>query len=45
MGILMERYHLDSDQAFAVLRRYSQTTNTKLRLVAQELIDTRTLPG
>jgi transcriptional regulator with GAF, ATPase, and Fis domain len=45
MGILMERYHLDSDQAFAVLRRYSQRTNTKLRLIAQELIDTRTLPG
>ena len=45
MGILMERYHLDSDQAFAVLRRYSQTTNTKLRVIAQQLIDTRTLPG
>jgi GAF domain-containing protein len=45
MGILMERYHLDSDQAFAVLRRHSQTTNTKLRLIAQELIDTRTLRG
>lgn len=45
MGILMERHNLDSDQAFAVLRRYSQATNTKLRLIAQELIDTRTLPG
>ena len=45
MGILMERHHLDSDQAFAMLRRYSQTTNTKLRLIAQELIDTRRLPS
>jgi GAF domain-containing protein len=44
MGILMERFDLDSDQAFAVLRRYSQDTNTKLREVAQQLIDTRELP-
>jgi transcriptional regulator with GAF, ATPase, and Fis domain len=44
MGILMERYDLDSDRAFTVLRRYSQHTNTKLRDVAQELIDTRKLP-
>ena len=45
MGILMERFDLDSDQAFTVLRRYSQDTNTKLRDVAQQLIDTRRLPG
>jgi GAF domain-containing protein len=44
MGILMERFDLDSNQAFAVLRRYSQDTNTKLRDVAQQLIDTRKLP-
>ncbi|MET9268521.1 GAF and ANTAR domain-containing protein [Kribbella sp. NPDC003557] len=44
MGILMERYHLDDDQAFAVLRRYSQDTNTKLRDVATQLIETRKLP-
>jgi hypothetical protein len=44
MGILMERYGIDGDQAFAVLKRYSQDTNTKLRDVAQELIDTRALP-
>jgi GAF domain-containing protein len=44
MGILMERYDLDDDRAFAVLRRYSQTTNTKLRDVAQQLIETRKLP-
>jgi GAF domain-containing protein len=44
MGILMERYRIDGDQAFAVLRRYSQSTNTKLHLIAQQLIDNRTLP-
>ncbi|HZX08762.1 GAF and ANTAR domain-containing protein, partial [Kribbella sp.] len=44
MGILMERYDIDADRAFAVLRRYSQDTNTKLRDVAQQLIDTRKLP-
>jgi GAF domain-containing protein len=44
MGILMERYDLDGDRAFEVLKRYSQQTNRKLRDVAQELIDTRRLP-
>ncbi|WP_329006186.1 GAF and ANTAR domain-containing protein [Kribbella sp. NBC_00709] len=44
MGILMERFDIDGDQAFAVLKRYSQDTNTKLRDVAQQLIDTRKLP-
>ncbi len=43
-GILMERFDIDSDQAFAVLRRYSQDHNIKLRDVAQRLIDTRKLP-
>ncbi|MFI5728808.1 GAF and ANTAR domain-containing protein [Kribbella sp. NPDC051587] len=45
MGILMERYDLDGDRAFEVLKRYSQHNNRKLRDVAQELIDTRKLPG
>jgi GAF domain-containing protein len=44
MGILMERFDLDDDRAFAILKRYSQDTNTKLRDVAQHLIDTRKLP-
>jgi AmiR/NasT family two-component response regulator len=44
MGILMERFDLNADQAFAVLRRYSQDTNTKLRDVAHELVQTRKLP-
>jgi GAF domain-containing protein len=45
MGILMERYDLDPDRAFEVLKRYSQQHNRKLRDVAQELIDTRQLPA
>ena len=45
MGILMERLDLDGDQAFAILKRYSQDTNTKLRDVAQQLVDTRKLPS
>ena len=43
-GILMERFDLDADRAFEVLRRYSQHHNKKLHLVAQQLIDSRTLP-
>lgn len=44
MGILMERFDVDSDRAFAILQRYSQHNNIKLRDVAQFLIDTRRLP-
>jgi len=44
MGILMERFDVDGDRAFAILKRYFQDTNTKLRDVAQQLIDTRKLP-
>jgi GAF domain-containing protein len=44
MGILMERFDVDDDRAFAILKRYSQDNNTKLRDVAQQLIDTRRLP-
>jgi GAF domain-containing protein len=40
-GILMERYDLDPDRAFEVLRRYSQDTNVKLRDVAQTIVETR----
>jgi len=43
-GILMERFDLDADRAFAVLRRYSQDHNIKLRAVAQRLVETRQLP-
>lgn len=44
-GILMERFSIDADRAFQVLRRYSQANNVKLRDVAQRLVDTRRLPG
>lgn len=43
-GILMERHQLSADQAFAVLMRYSQQRNIKLRDVAAELVERRRLP-
>jgi GAF domain-containing protein len=43
-GILMERYDLSADRAFAVLLRYSQDKNIKLREVANRLVTTRELP-
>jgi GAF domain-containing protein len=43
-GILMERFALDDEGAFEVLRRHSQNTNTKLNEVARILISSRTLP-
>jgi hypothetical protein len=38
VGIVMERYGLSDDRAFAFLARLSMQRNLKLRLVAQELI-------
>jgi GAF domain-containing protein len=43
-GILMERYELTADKAFAVLLRYSQDRNIKLRLVADQLVENGSLP-
>ena len=43
-GLLMERFAIDADQAFAVLRRYSQDNNIKLHIVADQLVTTRRLP-
>jgi GAF domain-containing protein len=43
-GILMERFGLDPDKAFDVLRRYSQDSNVKLRRVAERLVESRRLP-
>ena len=37
-GILMERYQLIPDQAFALLQRMSSTSNTKLRAVADGIV-------
>jgi GAF domain-containing protein len=44
-GILMERFDLDPDRAFAVLARTSSQMNRKLRDVAFEVVQTRRLPG
>ncbi|WP_157559600.1 ANTAR domain-containing protein [Nocardioides sp. Soil777] len=38
IGILMERYEMNEDRAFAFLVRASSHTNIKLRAVAQELV-------
>lgn len=43
-GMLMERFKLNRDQAFSVLRRYSQDRNVKLREVAAQLVESRALP-
>jgi GAF domain-containing protein len=39
IGILMERYEMNEDRAFAFLVRASSHGNIKLRAVAQELVD------
>ncbi len=44
IGMLMERYGLDSERAFEVLKRYSQDRNVKLHDVARRLVDDRRLP-
>jgi GAF domain-containing protein len=42
IGILMERYDISEDRAFAFLVRASSHNNIKLRAVAQHLVDHRT---
>ncbi|MEP6560670.1 MAG: GAF and ANTAR domain-containing protein [Nakamurella sp.] len=44
-GMLMARYQLTADQAFGVLRRYSQDRNIKLSVIAEQLTTTGQLPG
>ena len=44
-GILMERFGITADAAFAVLLRMSQHLNVKLREVSAELCSTGVLPG
>lgn len=39
IGIVMERYALDEDRAFAFLVRMSQDSNVRLRAVAQKVVD------
>jgi GAF domain-containing protein len=40
-GIIMERFGVDDVQAFEMLRRLSQDSNTRLADVAQRVVDTR----
>jgi GAF domain-containing protein len=44
-GVLMERFEVDADRAFAILRRFSQDGNVKLTDVARHLVETLELPG
>ncbi|GAA5112890.1 GAF and ANTAR domain-containing protein [Alloalcanivorax gelatiniphagus] len=43
-GIAMERYGIDQQQSFELLRRLSSTANVKLRDVATQIVETRTIP-
>ena len=43
-GIIMERFKVTPNQAFAILARISQETNSRLRDVARYLVDTREFP-
>lgn len=43
-GMLMQRYGLTAESAFAVLRRYSQQHNTTLVVLAEQLTTTGELP-
>ena len=45
VGMLMERYEMESTAAFAALRRTSNELNLKLRDVAEVLVTTRRLPS
>ena len=44
-GVIMERYGLSAPNAFSVLSRISQDSNTKLAEVAQQIVATRRIPG
>jgi GAF domain-containing protein len=43
-GIAMERYDIDQQQSFELLRRLSSTTNVKLRDVARQIVESREIP-
>lgn len=43
-GVIMAKYKVTADQAFAALTRCSQTANRKLRDVASEVVRTQALP-
>jgi AmiR/NasT family two-component response regulator len=43
-GILMERHRLSAEEAFAVLSRASQDSNTRLREVARRIVAAGSVP-
>jgi GAF domain-containing protein len=45
IGILMERYDIDAQKAFDVIRRLSSQSNVKLRELAEQIVVTRQLPA
>lgn len=44
-GMLMQRFGVTLDQSFELLRRYSQTHNVKLRVLAERLADSGGIPA
>ena len=44
-GVLAVRYDVSYERAFQVLHRYSNDNNVKLRDVAEQVLETRALPG
>jgi len=44
-GLLMARFGIDSDTAFAVLRRWSSHTNLNLRDISRMLVEAAAEPG
>lgn len=44
VGMVRERFDLTSDQAFGVLRHLSSTSNTKLHVVAAQIVETGEIP-
>lgn len=45
IGLLVERYGIAAEQAFATLRRISQNENVKIAHLATRLVETGDLPG
>jgi GAF domain-containing protein len=44
-GILMQRFGLDRERSFQLLQRYSNTANTKLATIAEEIVRTGEMPS
>jgi AmiR/NasT family two-component response regulator len=38
-GILMERFHIDAERAFDMMKALSQDSNTRLRVIAKQIVD------